>query len=65
MELDIPGGVGEAELDLSELDLTDLELDIGVGEFRIYLPSTSESYDAKITGNVGETFFELQADQWW
>jgi hypothetical protein len=59
VELDINGGVGEAELDLSELDITDLELNIGVGEFRIYLPATGESYNAKIAGSVGDTYIEV------
>lgn len=57
--LDINGGVGEVELDLSELQLTGLDLNIGVGKFYIFLPSTIESYDAKIVGSVGETLIEI------
>lgn len=62
VELDINGGIGQAELDLRGLDLSKLELDVGVGEFRIYLPATIEGYDAKISGGVGETYIEVAED---
>jgi len=59
IDLVIKGGVGEADLDLSKLDLTGLDLSVGVGKVMIYLPATSEGYDAKITGSVGETYIEI------
>jgi hypothetical protein len=59
VELDINGGVGEARLDLSELELTGLDIDVGVGKVSIYLPATSEGYNAKIAGSVGETYIDI------
>lgn len=59
IELDISGGVGEADLDLSGLDLTDLSIDVGVGKFRVVLPAANDSYAAKIGGGVGETYIEV------
>jgi hypothetical protein len=60
VELNIHGGVGESDLDLSELNLTSLDLDVGVGQIKIFLPGTSDGYDAKITGSVGETYIEIE-----
>jgi hypothetical protein len=60
IELDIRGGVGEADLDLSELNLTSLDLDVGVGQIKIYVPATPEGYNAQITGSVGETYIEIE-----
>ena len=62
IELVINGSVGEADLDLSKLDLTGLDLSVNVGKVMIYLPATSEGYDAKITGSVGETYIEIVED---
>jgi hypothetical protein len=59
VELNIRGGVGESELDLSELNLASLDLDVGVGQIRILLPATSGEYDAHITGSMGETYIEI------
>jgi hypothetical protein len=59
VELDIHGGVGEANLDLSQLNLTGLKLDVGVGQVRIYLPATVDGYEARISGSVGETYIEI------
>ena len=59
VDLDIYGGVGEADLDLSELNLTGLNLDVGVGQIEIYLPSTPDAYEARISGSVGETYIEI------
>lgn len=59
IELHINGGVGEARLDLQALDITDLEIDVGVGKVQIYLPATADSYNANIFGSVGETYIEI------
>ena len=59
VEVDIKGGVGEADLDFSQLDLTGLNLDVGVGKIAIYLPATAEAYEARISGSVGETYIEI------
>ena len=60
VELDINGGVGQSRLDLSELELTGFNLDVGVGEIRIMLPATAETYTARIAGSVGETQIEIE-----
>ncbi|TFH37054.1 MAG: hypothetical protein E4G99_03430, partial [Anaerolineales bacterium] len=59
VELDISGGVGEAVLDLRQLDLTGLNLGVGVGQVKLYLPATEDAYDARISGSVGETYIEI------
>lgn len=60
VELNINGGVGEADLDLSQLELTGFDLDVGVGQMRIFLPASPDRYDARITGSVGETTIEIE-----
>jgi hypothetical protein len=53
MTLNISGGVGRSELDLSALTLTAFDLKAGVGEANISLPDTGSSYTATIDGGVG------------
>lgn len=59
IDLDINGGVGKADLDFSKLNLTGLNLEVGVGQIEIYLPSTPDMYEARISGSVGETYIEV------
>ncbi len=59
LDLDINGGVGEANLDLSELQVTDLNVSSGVGKITVSLPSAGESYSAQISGGVGETHLTI------
>jgi hypothetical protein len=54
VDLNIKGGVGQANLDLNELQVTALSVSSGVGQINVSLPSTSESYAAQISGGVGE-----------
>jgi hypothetical protein len=58
VDLSINGGVGEANLDLSGLQLTGLEIDGGVGQISVSLPSTLEDNRVRINGGVGE--FEVR-----
>lgn len=60
IELNINGGVGEADLDLRQLVLTGFDLDVGVGQMMIYLPANADGYDARITGSVGQTTVEIE-----
>ena len=53
IRLSIDSGVGESDLDLSDLTLLDLDLDAGVGEVRIVLPETG-GYEGTIDAGVGE-----------
>jgi hypothetical protein len=54
IDLSINGGVGEANLDLSGLQLSGLEIDGGVGQISVSLPSTLEDNQVRINGGVGE-----------
>ncbi len=53
-------GAGEAELNLGELNLQNLEVGIGAGEVHVDLRGTpKQSYDVRIQGGVGETIVYL------
>lgn len=54
MALSIHNGVGEANLDLSSLQLTSLSLNGGVGEIHATLPATRTPYRATVNNGVGE-----------
>ena len=54
LELDIDTGVGEVELELSQLNLRRLKLDTGVGRTSVTLPP-SELLQSEISTGVGET----------
>lgn len=55
LELDIEGGVGGFELDLSDLEITELKLETGVGDATVTLAEPEESYTVTINGGVGNT----------
>jgi hypothetical protein len=56
MNLDINLGVGDSNLDLSGLSLSDLDVEIGVGKATIDLTGDwDQSFDADIRGGVGST----------
>lgn len=57
IELDIHAGVGKAEFDLSHLNITQLNISGGAGEFEAKLPRGS--YPAKISCGVGEVSIEI------
>lgn len=52
-QLNITGGVGTSELDLSQLHVTSLDARFGVGKATIKMPSSGQ-VDASINGGVGE-----------
>ena len=52
--LDINGGVGESNIDLSGLQITSLDMNTGVGETTLTLPATDAAYNASIDTGVGE-----------
>lgn len=60
--LEVDGGVGELNLDLSETTLTTFNLDLGVGEANINLPVPQASYDVEISGGVGDITLTLPDD---
>ncbi len=55
LTLDINGGVGNNNFDLSGLNITSLDINGGVGETHIALPATDAAYTASIDNGVGRT----------
>ena len=55
--LDISLGVGESELDLSDLQISEFNLNMGVGQTTLTLPNGQ--YQAQIDGGVGQTIIHL------
>lgn len=53
LTLNIDGSVGQSIIDLSDLQIEDLDVDGDVGDFDITLPATGKAYDAYINGGVG------------
>jgi hypothetical protein len=54
LSLSINTGVGEANLDLTALNLTNLALTGGVGRIDLALPNRETAYQVSITGGVGD-----------
>jgi hypothetical protein len=54
LDLDVELGVGENDLDLSDLQLESLSVELGIGASRIILPKEGE-FPARIEGAIGET----------
>lgn len=54
LDLEIHNGVGEAELDLEQLDVTELSVRGGLGEMELTMPAKGESYPARVQGGAGE-----------
>ncbi len=52
LDLDTDMGIGDANLDLSELAIDDVKVDFGIGEVTIELPTTGE-FDIDIDGGIG------------
>jgi hypothetical protein len=62
MDIIIDGGVGESDLDLSQLIITKLDLDSGVGDMTITLPATGSSYEVNVDVGVGRVELRLEDD---
>ncbi len=60
LDLDISLGVGESDLDLSDIQVTDLSLGIGVGQTTVVLPDGE--YEAFVEGGVGPSIITLPDD---
>lgn len=60
--IDFNGGVGQTTMDLSQLYVTDVKLNMGVGSLDITLPSPQESYTLDINGGVGQTTVDVPDD---
>ena len=57
--LDISGGVGDSDLDLSKLQVSGINLDAGVGNIDLLLPATDSEYEAKIESGVGDIHLRI------
>lgn len=53
LDLDVKGGVGSINLDLSGLQVRSVQLSGGVGEQAVTLPSMPEAYTAHLSGGTG------------
>ena len=53
LTLNIDGSVGQSIIDLSGLQIEDLDIHGDVGDFDITLPATEKAYDVYINGGVG------------
>ena len=62
MQLSIAGGVGEADIDLSGLQIDALKMETGVGKALATLPAQDGPLAAKFTGGVGITEVKVPAD---
>jgi hypothetical protein len=54
-DLHLNGGVGEADIDLTNLTVSKLKMETGVGKITVTLPIQDMSIDARINGGVGKT----------
>jgi hypothetical protein len=54
LELEIEGGLGDADFDLRGLSLAGLEVEVDVGDIELTLPAAESSYDVKVIGDVGD-----------
>lgn len=53
LEMEIDCGVGSSGLNLTGLNLTKLDVDGGVGEIRLTLPTSPEAYKVEVDNGVG------------
>jgi hypothetical protein len=51
-------GAGKAEIDLTGLDVRDLEVHAGVGHVQVVFPEAGD-FDAKVSGGVGRLELEI------
>jgi len=61
LDLTVDVGSGSATLNLTELDLTDFEIDGGSGSVDLFLPSTYSQYSVNIHGGSGSFYIELES----
>ena len=55
LKLELKGGVGETEIDLSRLLVDEVKLETGVGHVLLSLPLLKRGFSAEIKGGVGKT----------
>jgi hypothetical protein len=60
LDLTIDAGSGSATLNLTDLELSNFEIDGGSGSIDLFLPATTSLYDIKIDGGSGSFYVELE-----
>jgi hypothetical protein len=60
--LNITGGVGDANLDFSDIQVSGINLDAGVGDVVLQLPATNSKYEARVESGVGDVQIQIEAD---
>lgn len=60
-QLRITGGIGETDIDLSNLLVDAIQLETGVGRVGLTLPAQGEAFAASIDGGVGKTEVAIPA----
>lgn len=59
MRLNIRGGLGQSELNLRHLNVTDLRLSGGAGQMKVMLPASEAGYDARFEGGLGQADLDI------
>jgi hypothetical protein len=62
LAVDFEGGVGHTQMDLSSFELTDLDMNMGIGALDITLPVPQHSYAVDINGGVGEVALNIPVE---
>jgi hypothetical protein len=62
LQLDINSGLGQGNFDLSDMQLTGLSINGGIGQINVQLPSVDSSYDVDINNGAGELNVEIAED---
>jgi hypothetical protein len=62
MDLDIHGGVGRCEFDLTEIRPRSIRVAGGTGEITMALPNSTEPYSATINAGVGRSSLSIPGD---
>ena len=62
LDLMVDVGSGSAALNLTDLELTDFEIDGGSGSVDLFLPSTYTQYSVNIDGSSGSFYIELESN---
>jgi hypothetical protein len=60
LELEVSFGVGQADMDLTGLTVSNLKVSMGVGQTKVTLPDQGR-FQAKIEGAIGETIVAIPA----
>ncbi len=55
LSLDVDGGIGPTQMDLSGLSVRKVDADTGVGTLTLVLPEQNEKMDVEVDGGVGQT----------